>query len=96
MANSGNEATDFLPLRIPPDHERRDRTLKLVGAALLTLVSGTLLLISEILLRDGYDRFSWGIVWFASLGVLAIAIVGWCVVAARPLRRRVRRWRHYR
>lgn len=96
MVNSGDEATDFLPLRIPPDHGRRDRTVKLAGAILLTLISGALLLASEILLRDGYNRFSWGIVWFASLGMLAIAIVGWCVVAARPIRRWVRHWRRYR
>lgn len=96
MVNSGDDATDFLPLQIPPDHGQRDRTAKLAGAILLTLISGALLLVSEMLLRDGYDRFSWGIVWFASLGVLAIAVVGWCVAAVRPLRRRLRRWRRNR
>jgi hypothetical protein len=96
MVNSGDDATDFLPLQVPPDHGRRDRVAKLAGAILITLVSGVVLLVSEMLLRDGYNRFTWGIVWFASLGVLAIAIVGWCMAAAKPLRRRVRRWRRYR
>lgn len=98
MDRLGNDeaAGDFQPLRIPPDNSRRDRVARLTIALLITLLSGTLLALAEYLLRDGYDRLAWGIVWFASLGVFAIAILGWCVAGTRALRHRVRRWRRYR
>lgn len=89
-------AADFQPLQLPPDTSRRDRFARLGLALLATLASGALLALAEILLRDGYDRFSWGIVWFASLGALALAILGWCVAATRALRHRARRWRRHR
>jgi len=89
-------AADFQPLHVPPDNSRRDRVTRLTIALLITLLSGMLLALAELLLRDGYDKLSWGIVWFASLGVLVIAVLGWCIAGTRKLRRRVRRWRRSR
>jgi len=60
---------------------------------LALLVSATVLALAEVLLRNGYDRFTWGIVWFAALGILIGTIVWWCAVGRKPLRRFIRRWR---
>ncbi|HEV2108751.1 MAG TPA: hypothetical protein VGR16_10855 [Thermomicrobiales bacterium] len=34
-------------------------------------------ILSEVLLRDGYDRLRWGAVWFASGGTTIVAMVLW-------------------
>lgn len=63
---------------------------------LATLVSGALLILAEVLLRDGYDRFVWGIVWFAALGVLTGTIIWWGIAGRKLLRRVYRHWRRSR
>ncbi len=86
-----NPRDPYVPLQIPPDHSARDRRVRRTLALLILLVSGALLALSELLLRDGYDRLAWGIVWFASLGVMIMAILWWCREGTQALRRRRRR-----
>ncbi len=81
----------YVPLQIPPDHRTHDHRVKRARGLLILLVSGALLVLSELLLRAGYDRLAWGIVWFTALGVTIVAIMWWCREGAKALRRRWRR-----
>ncbi len=81
----------YVPLQIPPDHRTHDRRIRRTLGLLIPLVSGALLVLSELLLRAGYDRLAWGIVWFTSLGVTIMAILWWCREGAKALRRQRRR-----
>ncbi len=81
----------YVPLNVPLHPRGPNHRVRLLRGLLISLISGALLALSELLLRDGYDRLAWGIVWFASLGVLIMAILWSCKEGAKALRQRHRR-----
>jgi len=82
---------DFIPLVLSPEPER-SRIRQVLLAVIVTVISVGLWILSEVLLRDGYDRLRWGAVWFASGGATIVATVLWGKWGIK----RLRRWTRHR
>lgn len=74
----------FVPLRLSPGStlQRRRRFIHTNAVSIVvTLAATVLLVIAELMLRDGRDHRPWATVWYASVSVTALAILWWVAVA---------------